>query len=320
MMSQEFDEKEIQEHLRKEPILKFWNDNFQNNLNNGNLFNSRAKPIGWLKNNPVYRGVTCLLVGAGQSLDDKLDLVKENRDKFFIIVADAALPALLEKDIIPNIVAVVDPSEKVNEYFEHIPLEASADIYLVAPTTVHPDVLKNWKGKYFMYSQSDRHSKYREHLLKKLNLLASFDTISNAGFVGYTMIEIACLFEPKKIVFIGYDFSFGRNRLYCEGTLRSKFKDRWLEENDLRYKSLEETEGLIEVNRSETKTTSLFNLYFEMFRWRVTKAITLFQNCSVDLYTELLPYKEFKEICDGITDTIKKQDIWIFVARKKHRR
>ncbi|CAM3552296.1 6-hydroxymethylpterin diphosphokinase MptE-like protein [Arcobacter aquimarinus] len=61
----------------------------------------------YLKNKPV------LYIGAGPSLNENLDWILKNKDKFIIVSMGASCKRLLSKGIIPDIVGTVDPQYKV---------------------------------------------------------------------------------------------------------------------------------------------------------------------------------------------------------------
>ena len=61
----------------------------------------------YIKEKPV------LYIGAGPSLNENLDWILKNRDKFIIVSMGASCKRLLSKGIIPDIVGTVDPQYKV---------------------------------------------------------------------------------------------------------------------------------------------------------------------------------------------------------------
>lgn len=308
----------VDEVLKNDKILDIWKDNFTNNLGKKHIYDSRVKPIQWLKNNRHYRGLECVLVGAGPSLDDNLSLLKDNKNKFFIVSSDAALPSLIDAGITPHLTVVVDPSEKVSEYFT----KSTADMFLCAPPTSHPSVFETWKGKIFMYAQEDGSNKYKQGVLNSISHNLGFHTIMNLGFVGYTMFEIAKIFEPKKIMLLGYDFCYHKGLTYCEGTLRSKFGELWKEENDRVYEFLRASDKLVPVEKFNCDTSRLLLLYLHAFDWVVKQYRSIMVNCSHPLWTTVVPFTEFSRYMEEVphNEILNQTDLWSFYKAKKRRK
>ena len=63
------------------------------------LFNKTKKSLNLLKNIPV------LYIAAGPSLDDNIDWIKKNHNRFFIVTIGAAYKKLLANDIHIDIIA-----------------------------------------------------------------------------------------------------------------------------------------------------------------------------------------------------------------------
>lgn len=65
----------------------------------------------------TFEKKSVLYLGAGPSLGDNIQWVKENQDRFIIVTMAAALKILYENDIQPDIITTVDPQKHVEKQF-----------------------------------------------------------------------------------------------------------------------------------------------------------------------------------------------------------
>src|SRR5471030_316510 len=102
----------VKQSLGNDEILELEEENFKVNIK-GNY-----KRIEELIEKHRDAKKTYIVVAAGPSLDQELDLLKENRDKFKIISVGSALRALMNKEIRPDVIVIIDGKEIVKKQFE----------------------------------------------------------------------------------------------------------------------------------------------------------------------------------------------------------
>jgi hypothetical protein len=139
------------------------------------------------------QGHTVVVMAAGPSLDDHLDWVQANRDKLVIVSVSRISRRLLEKGIVPDIIATLDPHEISFEVsrealkFEPSPILAFSDqaVNKLVGQWPGPKVYLGsrlpWKGEDF-------------------ELSTQAQTVSNLAF------DIAACLTPKQIILMGLDF------------------------------------------------------------------------------------------------------------------
>lgn len=308
--------------ISNDSIIKVWAENACMNILN--LDKPNVRSLSWVKNNNFKRGLNVALVAAGPSLDDSVHKLKEIQESYFIIAADAALPHLRLHGVQPDLVVTIDPNAAVLKFYEFM----GSGCTIVCPITTHHNIFTINNAKFFVFAQADSRFPDKDKALRELPGVANnrFPFIDNNYFVGATLLQVSDLLVPSEVVLFGYDFSYRSGRLYCEGTLRSKFGDNWISENDRVFDQLLANEKIMNFDRTipsvvkaktSVVTTGLLKLYLVTFNELVAKRSNIV-NCSADLTPWFLPYcdynnKEFKNEKDT------KPNMWNLYTRKRHR-
>ncbi|MCD6472289.1 motility associated factor glycosyltransferase family protein [Candidatus Aerophobetes bacterium] len=151
--------------------------------------------FGKFKNKPV------ICVAAGPSLDKNVHLLKQAKNKAFIICVDAALRIMLQHKIRPDIVISIDFGGGTRNLFNGI-MEKTEDLFLATDPEVYPEIISDFKGK-----------KFAININKPLTLwLNSF--IEDKGFlqkgasVAHTAFSLAKAVGGNPIILIGQDLSY----------------------------------------------------------------------------------------------------------------
>jgi hypothetical protein len=268
--------KTLEEHLRTDPFLKIWVNNFNKNIENKAFSGEKVRPLKYLMNTIPYRGLPVILVAAGPSLDKNINLLKNYQDKSIIIVVDVALFRLNQEGIKPDFVVLIDPSDSIKRFWDFFD---TSDLTLVCPTTVSPITLNSWKGKVIFFSQSDRDI-YKGKVLKRIE--TGFGNLENNFFVGATMMQLANILKPRLVTLIGHDFAFTDNKAYCDGVLDIKIWDNMYpvgsEEHEKQLKVVKEQEVKKEllVEFKETKETVYTTRTLVLYRDTLARLIKQF--------------------------------------------
>ncbi len=162
-----------------------------------------------------------LLIAAGPSLDEYIDWIVANQDKFIVVCVDVILRKLEKHKIIPDVVFSIDPSFLCAGYLtcedEHF-LDSSAIIFL---SQQHPDVMKIVEKKNIYFSQSIP-------FISKLGYLGS---VSNVGTFSYM---VAVHLGAKEIYTIGNDAAFDQKTgsRYAKGSSYKQNEEIEIEEKN----------------------------------------------------------------------------------------
>ena len=128
-----------------------------------------------------------LIVSAGPSLDEKLDLLTEVQEKFNIICVGSSLRAIMENGIVPDAIVIIDSKEIVMKQFcgyenENIPL--------CFPPSASRWAIDSYNGPKYIFNEKDE------------------DDIQVVGTVAVSAIDIAIKSNAKEIVLLGQDLAY----------------------------------------------------------------------------------------------------------------
>ncbi|MBN2864659.1 MAG: motility associated factor glycosyltransferase family protein [Thiotrichales bacterium] len=99
------------------------------------------KPIKLLRGKLKQRDV--LMIGGGPSLDDSIDWIKANADKFIIFAAARTAPRMLKEGIKPDFLVSVDPHDLSFDNSKRM-LEFEQDTILMNCHHINPKLLNQW--------------------------------------------------------------------------------------------------------------------------------------------------------------------------------
>ena len=158
------------------------------------LFNKTKKSLNLLKNIPV------LYIAAGPSLDDNIEWIKKNHNRFFIVTIGAAYKKLLANDIHIDIISTLDQDFKaLNEkQFDDESVEKiSKNTIIFASNMTNENILKKFnRNNLFLYE-----------VFSKLHK----DNIVFQGFsVGAITLNILLDLNIKKLYLVGLDLALNQ--------------------------------------------------------------------------------------------------------------
>jgi Tfp pilus assembly protein PilF len=159
----------------------------------------------------LFKGRPAIVVSAGPSLDKNFHLLKQVKGKAVIIAVDSALAQLLPCDIIPDMVAAVEPSPKTMHMFKDNPM--LKHVPLIALTVFYTDVLRLYPGPVFLNSSPGNYTSmlFSMYFEDKGYIPVSGGSVANLCF------GIAENMGCSPIALIGQDLSFNREKIHSKG-------------------------------------------------------------------------------------------------------
>jgi len=147
----------------------------------------------------LFDDIPVLYLAAGPSLDENIEWIKENQNRFFIVTIGAAYKKLLANDIKIDMITTLDESnilENVQFDDENVS-KIDKNTIILASTITNEKVLKKFNNKnLFLYETFF-------HLHE--------DNIHFAGFsVGEITLDVLCQFNIKEIYLIGLDLALNQ--------------------------------------------------------------------------------------------------------------
>ena len=136
-----------------------------------------------------------LYIAAGPSVDENLEWIKDNQDRFFIVCVAKVFRKLVAYDIQPNMVSTLDEQEMVGIHFDDAALENlnKDTIFLVSSITSERVLEKIKDRKIFLYEI------YYTFL--------ETSKVHNGFSVGELTLAMLLEFNPKNIYMLGLDLA-----------------------------------------------------------------------------------------------------------------
>jgi len=176
-----------------------------------------------------------LVLGAGPSLDETLDALADNyadvltspqKRNFKIICVDTCLGALKERNIVPDLVVILESQHwNINDFLtcRNWKVNSAIDLSSLPAST---NILS---GENFLFFTPWTQLKIFERL-KSTGLLPAI--VPPLGSVGLTAVELSRRLTTGKIICAGLDFSFTQDKYHARSTpghrsrlnLQSRFK------------------------------------------------------------------------------------------------
>lgn len=217
----------------------------------------------------------CVVCGAGPSLSETLELLKQNRDKFIVFGVDASLMPLYKVGIEPDYILSIDPCN-LSLFFKDYHGDKTS---LLASVHMHPRAVESWKNHiYFYYPVPIKRFDYwMLALIEKYSKIQFLEPLSNCGS---TVLYLAFKLGFKNIAIMGMDFSFTGNRMYTPNTVA------------------EQIIGIEEVDNEE-------KILKNLSKYGPFKTI----NCKGDtVYTDKI-YSTYAKTLEGLVSTYKIENI-----------
>lgn len=159
----------------------------------------------------MFAGVPAVVVGAGPSLDQNFDVIRDLATHALVIAVDTALRPLLTAGITPHLVVAVDPSELNGRHLRDLP--PGGQPWLVAEGSLDPAVFSGFTDRTFTFRVS-QHDPWP--WLDELG--AGRGSLRAWGSVLTTAFDLACQAGCEPIVFAGADLAYSRGLQYCRHT------------------------------------------------------------------------------------------------------
>ena len=147
----------------------------------------------------LFKNKPILYIAAGPSLDEKINWVKDNQDKFFIICIGRALKKLLDNNIRVDIVVTLDEQEFLSQtqFDDETMSKMSKNTIVFASSITNDNLIKKFKGNNL-------------YIFEVFNSLLLNNIAFNGFSIGEIAFEIILLLNPKEIYILGLDLALNQ--------------------------------------------------------------------------------------------------------------
>jgi len=156
--------------------------------------------------------VPAIIVAAGPSLDKNIDELQKAQGKSLIIAVDSSIRALLQRNIIPDLLVTTDPHKPMILFDD----ERALNIPLIVCMHTRYDIMVKHVGKKFMFSDSE----YIANIYNRFNKVIS--ALETGGSVANTAFSMAKYLGFKKIILMGQDLAFTNNKKHADNVYDEK--------------------------------------------------------------------------------------------------
>ena len=171
-----------------------------------NLKNIFSNPnISSLKD--IYKGKTALILCAGPTLKENIEIIKNNQDKFVLFALNPTLKLLAKYNIKPDFIVDVESNDTSNQFSD----TDTKEHYLILEGFCNNNVAKLPSRKTFNYLSNDNFFNYWLRDCLKLE-----DTLETLGTVSYTALMSAQVMGFSRIVLIGQDLAYKDGLCYSK--------------------------------------------------------------------------------------------------------
>jgi hypothetical protein len=157
----------------------------------------------------ILAEIPVLLVAAGPSLEQQLDILRQAREQAMIVSVGRSLPLLLRAGIKPDFFMITDANPIVQTHIEDLPQD---DVPMFFLSTVYHEAAKMYPGpksivyqhgmQYLADSEPDERVK-----------------IETGGSVATSLFELLLKFGFRNICLVGLDLAYTQGRTHAQGAM-----------------------------------------------------------------------------------------------------
>lgn len=139
-----------------------------------------------------------IVVGAGPSLDESIDFLKEVQDKAIIVTSNSPYRKLINSGIKPHLVVTADPLSPTLAGFQNVSID---DVPLACPFSAYPEIVRRFSGRILSWvTFSPIVDLLKEYMGEKPGT-----PIMEQGTVSGCVLDLSRVLGCKKVMFIGQD-------------------------------------------------------------------------------------------------------------------
>ena len=176
------------------------------NLRTGtNLQENTLENMPYMANSPdvgelagLFNDIPFIVIGAGPSLDESIDFLREVQDRAIIVTSNSPFRKLINSGIRPHLAVTADPLSPTLAGFQNVSLEG---VPLACPFSAYPEIVKRFAGRILSWVTFSP----IVDVLKEAMGQKPGTPIMEQGTVSGCVLDLSRLFGCKKVLFIGQD-------------------------------------------------------------------------------------------------------------------
>jgi len=145
-----------------------------------------------------FEDIPFILIGAGPSLDESIDFLKDMQDKAIIVASNSPYRKLINNGIRPHLVVTADPMEPTLAGFQNVKLD---HVPLACPFSAYPEIVERFSGRIVSWCTFNPIVK----ALREQRNQPEGTPIMEQGTVSGCVLDISRVLGCTKVMFIGQD-------------------------------------------------------------------------------------------------------------------
>jgi hypothetical protein len=231
-----------------------------------------------------FEDIPFILIGAGPSLDESIDFLREMQDKAIIVASNSPYRKLINNGIRPHLVVTADPMEPTLAGFQNVKLD---HVPLACPFSAYPEIVERFSGRIISWCTFNPIVK----ALREQRNQAEGTPIMEQGTVSGCVLDISRVLGCKKVMFIGQDMCVrGDGRYYTD--------DSFYADAGNHYASTDKGQKLPGNTQDKVLVEPRLFVYLKTFEQFIAKKdkSTEYRNLArTGARIEGAPYMEYKE-------------------------
>ena len=221
----------------------------------------RGTPINEFKGK--FKDIPAIVVSGGPSLNKNIDQIKEAEDKAVIIALGTTLKPLLSRDIHPDFVIAIDPSNPQVKYFSDV--TPIPDTPLLTSNEFYRKILDEyWHNPVIVTRTPDQFSNFLDETVGR-----KVEPIPFGMTVAHTAFNFADYIGANPIVLVGQDLGFPMDEQFDHVDGAATAKKVQIKEGDSRYIWIEDIYGKpLPTHRNMVAYKVLFENYISQIKLR----------------------------------------------------
>ncbi len=160
-----------------------------------------------------FQGIPAIICGAGPSLDNNVEVLRQYQDRAIVLAGGSAVNALATRGVEVNFGASVDPN---NEQYVRMVAQSAYETPMFYKSRVNKHAFKTLHGPCIYLPGSPAYP-LTQLVEQKLGINASM--LKEGMNVLHLLIELSCFLGCDPIIFVGMDLAYSGNKLYAEGII-----------------------------------------------------------------------------------------------------
>lgn len=180
---------------------------------------AQSPDVGELKGD--FPDIPFILIGAGPSLDESIDFLREVQDRAIIVASNSPYRKLINNGIKPHLVVTADPMPPTLLGFNNVSLEG---VPLACPFSAYPEIVKRFSGRILSWCTFNP----IVDVLTNRTGGKPKTPIMEQGTVSGCVLDLSALLGCKKVLFIGQDMAVRDDgRYYTDDSFYSDSGDHY---------------------------------------------------------------------------------------------